>query len=148
MSAYIQFFIKVDNKFIPIAEYSRSSMLYQVGNEAGAPWEKIRLVNDNFKDYVRTLLKDQIDQIEDYQAGIKHYEELFKTIAEMNNSASEKMEALSDVRIDREEVEDELRHAKDMLADFNFMCRMAEDYNYSFYVGIEVGEPTENDVIE
>ena len=145
MSAYIQFFIKVDGKFITIAEYSRSNMLYQVGSEAGAPWEKIRLVSDNFKGYVRTLLKDQI---EGYQASIKHYEELCATIAEMNNSVVEKMEALSDVRVDREEVEDELRHAEDMLADFNFMCRMAEDYNYPFYVGIEVGDPTEEDVIE
>lgn len=145
MSAYIQFFIKVDGKFITIAEYSRSNMLYQVGSEAGAPWEKVRLVSENFKGYVRTLLKDQI---ENYQASIKHYEELCATIAKMNNSVVEKMEALSDVRVDREEVEDELRHAEDMLADFNFMCRMAEDYNYPFYVGIEVGDPTEEDVIE
>lgn len=145
MSAYIQFFIKVDGKFIPIAEYSRSNMLYQVGSEAGAPWEKVRLVSENFKGYVRTLLKDQI---ENYQAAIEYYENLCKTIVEMNNSVSEKMEALSDVRADREEVEDELRHAKDMLADFNFMCRMTEDYNYPFYVGVEVGDLTENDVIE
>ena len=145
MSAYIQFFIKVDGKFITIAEYSRSNMLYQVGSEAGAPWEKVRLVSENFKGYVRTLLKDQI---EDYQASIEYYEELCAAIAEMNNSVSEKIEAFSDVRADREEVENELRHAKDMLADFNFMCRMAEDYDYPFYVGIEVGDPTDEDVIE
>lgn len=148
MSSYINFFIRSDDKFLPLSDFSRSSEIYQ------------RLHNDVPYEKLRALTYAELDSIEDdiledrrvLNDKITNYTKEIDLIATFNNSAEEKLEAIDstkEVIKDCQEAIDELDFAQGW---FNSLCRIidsARDYtdeNYNHlvdadkyvYAGVEV----------
>lgn len=151
MSAYIQFFIRHENAFFPISVYSRNNLIYGYFDEY-TPWEKIKPIT-------KGLLSKIYDDInEDLRAEEKRYDrakEMKGWIASLNNSVEEKMEQIENV----EEVLGECCENIDRLEGtklyLNFLDDIIEavkyedgfDYKNYLYVGIEVGNPTVDDIV-
>ncbi|MBR3120892.1 MAG: hypothetical protein IKF29_16865 [Oceanobacillus sp.] len=151
MSAYIQFFIRHENAFLPISVYSRNNLIYGYFDEY-TPWEKIKPVT-------RSLLNKIRDNInEDLTAMQKRYDrakEMKEWIATLNNSLEEKMEYIENT----EEVLSECCEAIEQLTYtkhyLNFLDDIIESVEYEdgidhknyLYVGIEVGNPTVDDIV-
>lgn len=151
MSAYIQFFIRNENAFMPISIYSRNSTIYAYFDEY-IPWGKIRPVSKGLLDKIR----DDIN--EDLAAMQKRYDrakEMKEWIATLNNSLEEKMEYIENT----EEVLSECCEAIEQLTYtkhyLNFLDDVIEsvkwekhiDYKNYLYAGIEIGSPTVDDIV-
>ena len=111
MSSYINFFIRSEDKFLPLGDFSRSSEIYQrLHNDV--PYEKLRALTYNELDSIED------DIIEDKRVlndKIATYKTEIDLIATFNNSAEEKMEAIKsteEVIKDCQEEIDELDFAK------------------------------------
>ena len=59
MSAYIQFFVRNENAFMPISIYSRNNALYQYFDEY-TPWEKIKPVTRPLLNKIRDDVNEDI----------------------------------------------------------------------------------------
>lgn len=151
MSAYIQFFIRNENTFMPISIYSRNNTIYAYFDEY-TPWGKIKPVSRGLLDKIR----DDIN--EDLAAMQKRYDrakEMKEWIATLNNSLEEKMEYIENT----EEVLSECCEAIEQLTYtkhyLNFLDDVIESVEYDknidhknyLYVGIEVGSPTVDDIV-
>ena len=150
MSAYIQFFVRNENTFMPIGIYSRNNTIYAYFDEY-TPWEKIKPVTRGLLNKIR----DNIN--EDLTAMQKRYDrakEMKEWIATLNNSLEEKMEYIENT----EEVLSECCEAIERLTYtkhyLNFLDDIIESVEYEdnidhknyLYVGIEVGNPTIDDI--
>lgn len=159
MSSYINFFIRSNDKFLPLGDFSRSSEIYQ------------RLHNDVPYEKLRALTYAELDSIEDdiledkrvIKDKITNYTKEIALIATFNNSVEEKLEEIDTIKEmikDGEESIAELDFAKGW---FNSLCRMIdsasdytdEDYNHLLdadkyiYAGVEVPcVPTLKDVAD
>ena len=151
MSAYIQFFVRNENIFMPISVYSRNNAIYQYFDEY-TPWEMIKPVTRGLLNKVR----DDIN--EDLMAIQKRYDrakEMKEWIATLNNSLEEKMEYIENtekVLGECWETIEQLTYTKYYL---NFLEDIIESVEYEehidhknyLYVGIEVGNPTVDDIV-
>lgn len=148
MSSYINFFIRSDDKFLPLSDFSRSSEIYQ------------RLHNDVPYEKLRALTYDELDSIEDdiiedkrkYTNLISEYKKEIELIATFNNSAEEKLEAIDTTESMIKDIEESISELDFAQGWFNSLCRIidsARDYieeNYNhpidadkyIYAGVEV----------
>ena len=151
MSAYIQFFIRHENMFMPIGIYSRNNLIYQYFDEY-TPWEKIKPVTRGLLDKIR----DDIN--EDLTATHKRYDrakEMKEWIATLNNSLEEKMEYIGnteEVLGECCETIEQLTYTKHYLIFLDDIIESVEyeeyiDHKNYLYVGIEVGNPTTEDIV-
>lgn len=151
MSAYIQFFVRNENAFMPISIYSRNNTIYEYFDEY-TPWGKIKPVTRGLLGKIR----DNIN--EDLAATQKRYDyakEMKEWIATLNNSLEEKMEYIENA----EELLSECRETIEQLTYIkhylNFLDDIIESVKYEehidhknyLYVGIEVGNPTVDDIV-
>ena len=145
MSAYIEFYLKIEDKFVPIATYSRSNILYEVGHDSGVPWEKIRKLD-------RELFSDMTNElnirINAYKMYIDENESRKSIIASMLNSIEDKIEALDKLQREIDEMKNSLSECETALTEFRFMSELENESTYPVYIGIEVGEPTVDDIEE
>lgn len=151
MSAYIQFFVRHEDAFLPISVYSRNNTIYHYFDEY-TPWEKIKPVTRGLLNKIRD------DVNEDLRAEEKRYDhakEMKGWIASLNNSVEEKMEQLTII----EEVLGECCEEREQLIFVKYYLDFLDDIiesvewedgidhkNY-LYVGIEVGNPTVDDIV-
>lgn len=151
MSAYIQFFVRNENAFMPIGIYSRNNTVYQYFDEY-TPWEKIKPVTRGLLNKVRDDINEDLAEV---QKRYDRAKEMKEWIATLNNSLEEKMEYIENT----EEVLSECREAIEQLTYtkhyLNFLDDVIEsveyeeyiDHNNYLYVGIEVGNPTVDDIV-
>ena len=157
MSAYIQFFVKIGEKFAPIATYSRSNTIYQSFQYA-APWEKIRPVT---KEVLANVCADIDDSIENSESTIRRVGDQMEWLKGAEGSFDERMEQLHDLQSWREEVLEGIEEYKDARSFCGFLRTIIEEAEteegYSenpldlhsdsyVFVGIEVGNPTIKDI--
>lgn len=161
MSAYINFYLRGGDHFYPIGTYSRSSAIYEMFEEyTMVPWEKIMPVTKNVLANVQRNINENI---EGFRNHIKTTQETIECIKTMNNSVEEKMERLNEEInwiTDLEERIEELERVKSFISVLDDMLREAEgshyyedksrwlDENMYVYVGIEVGDPTIESIVE
>ena len=141
MSAYIQFFIRHEDTFLPIGIFNRNNAIYKVFDGI-AKWEKIRPIGEPILNDAEKITKGFIREGE---KALARAEEEQRLIAKFNNSVEDKMEAYKDysnyISEIREDIEDfkaaqqYLWFLRDILdsikgTDFN-------KYPY-LYVGVEV----------
>ena len=139
MSAYIEFYLKVEDKFVPIASYSRSNILYEVGHDSGVPWEKIRKLDKELFSEMVNKLNTRIDAYEMY---IDENESRKSIIASMLNSIEDKIKALDELQHVIDEMKNSLSEYETAQTEFRFMSELESESGYPVYIGIEVGEPT------
>ena len=140
MSQYLNFFARHNKEFVPIADYSRSTKVY---SEVNAPYEKIRAINET---ELRTIA-------ERLQAGknfaktqIEAINRKLELISSANNSLEEKLDAINSELEVIEEYEDDIQALDRYAAELNFIANMT--YDNDIFVGIEINDPTEKDIID
>ena len=61
MSMYVDFFIKRDNKFIRIADYSRNSQIYEITSHY-LPYEKVRALTIHDLEKFSSIARENIEE--------------------------------------------------------------------------------------
>ena len=151
MSAYIQFFIRNENTFMPIGIYSRNNSIYQYFDEY-TPWEKIKPVTRGLLNKIRDDINEDLTAI---QKSYDRAKEMKEWIATLNNSLEEKMEYIEnteEVLSECCEAIKQLTYTKHYLSFLDDVIESVEyekniDHKAYLYVGIEVGNPTVDDIV-
>lgn len=149
MSQYIDIFIEREGIFIPLGSYSRGSSLYIETSEF-LPYEQIRhLTGDELRSIASKISKG----IEDNKKRIESCEKDKFAIGHFNNSLDEKLEALEEINqgiLEWKEIIEESECARSTL---EVLADIADNGNYCspqvrIYAGIEISNPTKEDIIE
>ena len=151
MSAYIQFFIRNDEAFMPIGTYIRGSRIYQYFDEY-TPWEKIKPITRPLLEKIRDDVNDDILY---FQKRHNRAKEMKEYVAGMNNSMDEKMEWIENIEATLSDCCEEIEKAECVKYYLNFLDDIIESVEYEehidhknyLYVGIEVGNPTVDDIV-
>ena len=147
MSAYINFFIRKDEDFIPLVSYSRNSDMYNIiSRTTYMPWEHIsNITYDILHDWI--VAAD--DEINRTKSEIKKIEKMF----ELSNSYT-----LGDAygyASTIEEYNELIERIKGIKVIFDFMKDILDEYEYEvdsnvsdiLYFGMEISNPTTDDII-
>ena len=141
MSQYLNIFLKSDGKFIPIGDYSRSTYLY---DEFNAPYEKICEYKADGLREVGARLESRANDIKEY---IQKLENLIALIPSFQgHEMEEKISAILDYKSQIEEEKEELKTLYSQSSVCYFLASIAEDY-VPVYAGVEIADPTDQDVI-
>ena len=140
MSQYLNFFARHDKEFVPIADYSRNTVIY---DEVVAPYEKLKKFNEQELDAITDRLQAGKEFAEAQIENINHKLEL---IFSANNSLEDKLDAAGEELEFIESYESDIRDYDRYIKEIRFIANMALDNE--IFAGIEVGEPTEQDIVE
>lgn len=151
MSSYVQFFIRNDEAFMPIGVYSRNSKIYECFNEY-TPWEKIKPITRPLLNKIRD---DVNEDILSFQKRYDHAKEMKEYVAGMNNSMEEKLGWIDNIEATLGDCREEIERAECVKHYLNFLDDIIESVEYEthidhknyLYVGIEVGNPTVDDIV-
>ena len=139
MSQYLNFYVRHDKEFVPIADYSRSTKIYQA---IQAPYEQIRLITiqelEVVAEKMRTAKNSVKTQIEDINRKIDF-------ISKTNNSLDEKLDAIESYLKIIEEYKEDIEILDKYAIELEFIADMG--YENQIFVGVEIGSPTVNDII-
>lgn len=153
MSMYVHFFIRRGDEFIPIGEYSRNSMVYQIV-DTQAVWEKVKpLTKSRIQDYVETATRYyamDVKMMADTKEKMAHIKDLSCTWEQ----ALDCLEGYEDAL---QEYEEEMQECKFTEHFFEFLIDIIETVQYAdekiydpdnyIYVGVEIGHPTVKDIV-
>lgn len=150
MSSYVNFYLRINDLFVPIGSYSRSSEMYQIMDHY-CPYGKIKpLTKDSLYKIINDL-EDRKQKIKDFRIA---NEKRCDMIMQANNTIEEKMEAISsimsgfnDMDTDIEELSfsaDTLRVFSNMIEEFSYNNKFSNDCNHYLYAGIEADGTLEN----
>lgn len=142
MSQYLEFFVRHNEDFIPLASYSRNTHVYDV---AGAPYEKIRRFSQErlesiasklreiqtFKHKEIARLQQEIEIVKGIIITVDNFDDLLGAIHNITNMISEYQEDIE--TLEREAIEIE------------FMRNMTYD-DCEIFAGIEISDPTMDDI--
>lgn len=141
MSAYIQFFIRHKDTFLPIGIFSRTNIIYQIFDGI-AIWEKIRPIGEPILNDAEKITRGFMRENE---KALARAEEEQNLIAKFNNSVEDKLEAYEDYRnyitLIKDKTKD-LEAAQQYLWFLRDILESIEDTEFNkqpyLYVGIEV----------
>lgn len=158
MSAYIQFFVKINDKFAPIATYSRSTVIYQEF-QCYAPWEKISALNERQLSRISEEIKNEIS---DYEKSIHSEREAIDFLRSNEYiSVEDLMDEYRSANDTIEELNSTITELQNAYSFCNFLIDIIEEAGQEerwgdnpnnlhpdsyVYVGIEVGTPTIEDI--
>lgn len=151
MSTYIQFFVRNDEAFMPVGTYCHVNKIYHYFDEY-TPWEKIKPVTRPLLNKIRDNINDDILE---QQKRYNRAKEMKEYVAGMNNSMDEKMEWIENIEATLRDCREEIEEAEYVKHYLNFLDDIIESVEYEehidhknyLYVGIEVGNPTVNDIV-
>lgn len=158
MSAYIQFFVKINDKFAPIATYGRSTRVYQEFQHY-APWEKVSALNERNL----SIISDEIrSEISEYEEAIHNERETIDFLRSCKDvSIEDLMDQFRTATGAIEELNDTVAELQNASSFCSFLMDIIEEANQEerwgdnpndlhadsyLYVGIEVGTPTIEDI--
>lgn len=150
MSMYVDFFIKRDNKFIRIADYSRNSQIYEITSHY-LPCEKVRALTIHDLEKFSSIARENIEECKKRIGKINMH---ISNISGFNNSVEDKLEAIHTYEMDKSDWEDDIEELQFAKNFFTFLEDLIESGIYVeeskeinsdkyLYAGIEVGEPVE-----
>ena len=141
MSQYLNIFLKSDGNFIPSGDYHRSTYLY---DEFCAPYEKIREYRPEELREIGARLESRANDIEKY---IQKLESLIALIPNFQGQKmEEKISAILDYKSQIEEEKEELKDLRTQISLCYFLASVSGGYA-PVYAGIEIVDPTDQDVI-
>ena len=141
MSQYVNFFLRRGDEFIPLKDYSRSSPIYSVMD---APYEKIQ--EYSYSDLEAKILALK-KMKEDNAAAITRILERINSVYHLNNSVEEKMEYVNDYYSQISDFEDDNKNLDRCVIELEFIADLVY-MDYTIYAGVEIGEPTLEDVVK
>ncbi len=150
MSMYVDFLIKVGDKFIHIADYSRNSQIYKITTDC-LPYEKVRALNIHDLERFASIARDAASECKEQ---IEKINIMIKNISGFNNSVEDKLQAIAKYEGDKRDWEEDLDEINFAINFFMFLEGLIESVTYGkdsedinsnkyLYAGIEVGEPVE-----
>jgi len=141
MSAYIQFFIRHEDTFLPIGTFSRNNAIYQVFDGI-AVWEKIRPIGEPILNDAEKIVKEFIGVSEKALARANEEKDM---IANFNNSVEEKLQSIEGYNSYIAEITDDIKGLEAAQQYLWFLRGILEsvegtDFNKQpyLYVGVEV----------
>ncbi len=140
MSQYLNFFARHDKEFVPIADYSRNTVIY---DEVVAPYGKLKKFNDHDLETISNRLRADKKFA---KAQIENINYKLELIFSANNSLEDKLSMASEELELIESYENDIRDCDRYITELSFMANMTDDNE--IFAGIEVGEPTEQDIVE
>ena len=141
MSQYLTIFLKSDGKFIPIGDYSRSTYLY---DEFNAPYGKICEYKAEGLREIGARLESRANDTKKY---IQKLESLIALIPNFKGQEmEEKISAILDYKSQIEEEKEELKTLYSQSSVCYFLASVSGGYA-PVYAGIEIVDPTDQDVI-
>jgi hypothetical protein len=153
MSAYIDFFIRRGDEFIPISDYSRNSIIYRIANSY-AMWEKVSPLS---KASIEQMITEAERQQRAYQESIAETKTRIAQLKDLSCTWNEALEYLDEYEEAIQEYEQDIKEARYAKHFFGFLIDIIEtveyadkkeyDYNNYIYVGIEIGHPTVKDIV-
>lgn len=152
MSAYVDFFVRHGDDFIPLGDFSRNSIVYHTMKDCtNVPWEKIiPLTLDNLHAAQTHIHKHRTDAL----GYIDTLKDCIEEVKSFNNSVEEKLEQIEAYRDEIAEWHQEAEEARYAENYFYFLADLIEaahddiDANKYIYAGIEIGRPTIEDIYE
>lgn len=157
MSAYVNFYLRVNDKLAPLGSYSRSNMVYEITSHV-LPWEKLIPVTqqmlNNWRDEAENKKQRMID--------VKKADEMkCAQIMAANNSLDDKLDAVARIEENYDEMDDFIDecsytadifcHLSNIIDDYQYSddeTQFENDYNHYIYAGIEVSGKLENIVAD
>ena len=153
MSQYMSFFIRIDDNFYRIDNFSRNHTIYEeLDKYCPVPYEKVRMVT---KEMIQNAIVGIKEDKEDNFRMIQKAKEEIQLIASMNNSVDEKLNSLRYSRETIKECEESISDY-DYAIDFcvflfhiieNLCDEEDESAKRGLYFGIEIGKPTIEDIV-
>ncbi len=140
MSQYLNFFVRHDKEFVPIADYSRSTTVY---SEVNAPYGKIRKFD---REELRAIAERLRAGKKFAKSQIKAVNYRLKLIAGANNSLEEKLDVINSELELIDEYKEDIQTLDRYAYELDFIAEMT--YDNEVFAGIEIGEPTEEDILE
>lgn len=123
MSSYMHFFVRVGDKFAPIATYLRSSKPYEAF-ERCAPYEKIKALQLRNLDAAE---EDFREGIESYQKSIEREKAKLEWLKTASFSSEERMDLYYECTQSIEDYEEELPQLERGLAFCSFLREMISE---------------------
>ena len=111
--------------------------------DADAPYEKIRAIDET---ELRTIAERLRAGKIFAKTQIEAINRKLELISSANNSLEEKLDAINSELEVIEEYEDDIQALDRYATELDFIANMA--YDNDIFVGIEVGDPTEKDIID
>lgn len=140
MSQYLHFFARHEKEFVPIADYSRSTKVY---DEVKAPYEKIRKIDETELRIVAERLRAGKDFA---KSQIEATNRKLGLISNANNPLEEKLDAINFGLEVIEEYEEDIQALDRYATELDFIANMACDND--IFVGFEIGCPTNKDIVD
>ena len=134
MSQSLEFYIRHNNDYLPIASYCGSSAYMEMFHDYVPGYSGLGVVTESILGSVRA---DVRQKIEEHKQFIKRTERLKQDILQANNSMEEKLEQIAGLDEYIEETEDE-NEALDSVDHFiNFLYGILEEVEFCKQKGIQ-----------
>ena len=130
MSQYLNFYIKSDNKFLPLFSYSRNSAIYEYANEY-APYDDGKIITSSI---INSILNDIKYEEESYTPTLERIAEKKQLICQMNNSVDDKMQAIFDCNSELNEVNEIKDGLNQARIFYEFLDDILSNIEYDRYV--------------
>lgn len=141
MSAYIQFFIRHEDTFLPIGIFNRNNAIYQVFDGI-AVWEKIRPIGEPILNDAEKIVKEFIGVSEKELARANEEKNM---IAGFKNSVEEKLQSIGEYILYIAKITDDIKGLEAAQQYLWFLRDILESIEYTdfnkqpyLYVGVEV----------
>lgn len=159
MSQYTQFFIRCNDKFLPIATYSRSAKIAELFQYV-APYEAIKPVTTEM---LRERRAEAREQLEGYNKSIARAKDQIDFLRSCTMETDERLERYNDMTEYIEDLEEYKEECVGAISFIDFLNDILEEArteekwgenplqlseNAYVYVGIEVGTPTVENIID
>ncbi len=129
MSSYINFYLKVEDKYCPLGTYSRNCPEYRFFKDI-VPFEKIAPIGVK---KLQAVIEDVEFAINNEMKSIGRYSLNIKDIKTFNNPLSEKIELIENYRDSINELKEDLEANKRCLNFVNWLIEILADVEYSPY---------------
>ena len=134
MSQYLEFFIRHNDDYLPIASYGGSSTYMEMFDNYVPSYSGLRAVSEVMLGSIRGDIRQKIKENEQF---IKRTEKLKQDILQANNSMEEKLEQIAGQDEYLDEIEDE-NEALDSVDHFiDFLYNILEEAEFSEHEGIQ-----------
>lgn len=156
MSAYMCFFLRgKDDHFYPLGSYGRSTAIYEIFDEARySNWESISAIT--FKD-IEVIRKENFSNAIGWKKLIKETENKIELIKSIEAPLDEKVDVIDRYSAELNGFKDKVDELAEVSSFCDFLETILEDIKYGdyedidvnnyIYVGIEIGHPTVEDII-
>lgn len=158
MSQYVYLFLRKNEEFVPVGNYSRNSTMAE-NFWYNAPYAKIRPVTFEELDQINISIGAKFKEIREQEA---EYQRMIEQVNRMNNTIDEKCAKIAEYEDEvaemletKEEYEQdaaELRMLRQALErmdlDNKWLEKDEEPYEYGLYVGVDTGtRVTKDDIV-